>query len=722
MLVTVEAVACALIVSFGMASITGLFWLDGVSEMSFSRFGKDFFGLRLLPPLMHVVSVIIYLTTVAPLSREIDGKRPHAKSAVNTEVTVGLGLIVAMMLAISPGILATTIALLFHCLLYWLAADVVSPHGFPGEATVSQDGSSDQGQLRMSMSTYIQRCHELEEELSSVNESTAVLATTLASITEGIIVVDNRGKLLYTNHAANEILGFPDWQAPMQEWTQAYSLEYDHGVEIRTNYEWPLTRAASGEIVEMERVVVVNQVTSREIPLTINAGPLCTSDGRQIGGVAVMRDNSRLTRAEQEQKRAHRLYHYHKWALDQFAIVVELDMDGTIIYANDRFCQLSQFRREELIGESYTLANSSHHPQSFYDRLWEVLHSGKVWQGEMKCRAKQGDEYWVDATFVPYFDQDGKPEKFLSIRTLIDERKKAEEARERLSLELAESSRQAGMAEVATGVLHNVGNVLNSVNVSANILADKIRTLRIDSLVKAADIISQQENVCEFFTTDPRAKAFPQFLSASCRSLLRDRHEMLDELSGLCGNIAHVKEIVGMQQSLAKAGGIIQKTSLLEIIADAIKIVDSLSSSLVTAVTSRFEFDVVMPVDKHKVLQILINLITNAKHAVQDLPCEERQVEVVMSQPTAAILRIEVTDNGVGIRPDLIDQLFQHGFTTKKHGHGFGLHSSAIAAKQMSGSLLVTSDGEGFGARFVLDLPLSSAEVIPNEETALVRR
>lgn len=730
-----EAVCCAAILAFGMASIGGIWFLDEMPIYRWARPSSLVVYRNFLTLTILAVTVGGFLASVIAIQRSRGVERIKLSTLpVSAQIALALSLLVGLGLVFAPGPIATGVALAFHALLFRSILGEIGPlcHSVTGMrdrleqaddlARANRQVLDNQSKLRMSVEAHLRQCVSLEQQLDKVTDSEHLLKATLESITEGIIVVDNDGTLLYTNHAANELLGFPDWRSPSGSWVEAHVVNPDQESKSRQRYRWPLVRAVQGEFVEKERIVVTNPITSEDVNLTVNAGPLTTDSGDQLGAVAVLGDNSRLSRAEEEKKRAHRLYQYHKWALDQFAIVIEMDAAGKITYANDRFCSLSKYSREELIGECYTLAASDVHGSSFHDDIWQSILEGNVWQGEMKCQAKDGDEYWVDATIVPYLNRDGRPEKFLSIRTLIDERKKAEEERERLSNELAESSRQAGMAEVATGVLHNVGNVLNSVNVSANILSEQVRSSRLDSLVKAAEIISTTDSLADFFADDPRAKTFPKFLTAASDALVRDRKQMLDELSALTGNIAHVKEIVGMQQSLAKAGGLIQKVSIVETVDDAVKIVESTAASLVAEVSRVYQFDAVMHLDKHKVLQILINLITNAKQAVESMSLADRSVEIRIEADANEVVQITIEDNGIGIESESLCRLFHHGFTTKKDGHGFGLHSSAIAAKQLGGALHAFSDGPGCGASFVLELPLESAEITNDETLALTRR
>ncbi|MFZ2277471.1 MAG: ATP-binding protein [Prosthecobacter sp.] len=272
--------------------------------------------------------------------------------------------------------------------------------------------------------------------------------------------------------------------------------------------------------------------------------------------------------------------------------------------------------------------------------------------------------------------------------------------------QLLKTSRQAGMAEVATNVLHNVGNVLNSVNVSAETVAGKIRHFRISSLKNVAQLLREHEHHLPFFLTqDSRGRELPGYLVQLADNLAEPQKAILDEVRHLQNNIEHIKQIVSMQQNHARVAGVLETLDVVEIIEDAINMTSTSLSRHGVSLVREFEEVPPVVVDRHKMMPILVNLLSNATQALaQQENAKEMKVRVALSGEDT--VQIKVIDNGGGIAPENLTRIFQHGFTTKKDGHGFGLHSGALAAREMGGKLTAESDGVGCGAVFTLELPL----------------
>ena len=292
----------------------------------------------------------------------------------------------------------------------------------------------------------------------------------------------------------------------------------------------------------------------------------------------------------------------------------------------------------------------------------------------------------------------------------VTERVEAEERERQLQQQLRVASRQAGMAEIATNVLHNVGNVLNSVNISASLVTDRVKKPKSAGLGKVAALVRQHESdLATFFSKDERAKHLPVYLAELAERLTLDQEVTLKELDSLRKNIDHIKDIVAMQQSYSKLVGVPERLDVANLVEDALRI--NAGAFTRHGVNLKCEFQDVpeIVVEKHKVLQILVNLLRNARHACDASGKAEKEV-ILRIENLASCVHISVTDNGVGIKPEHMTRIFSHGFTTKKDGHGFGLHSGALAAKELGGALRVDSAGPGFGATFTLELPLKTRE------------
>jgi signal transduction histidine kinase len=276
------------------------------------------------------------------------------------------------------------------------------------------------------------------------------------------------------------------------------------------------------------------------------------------------------------------------------------------------------------------------------------------------------------------------------------------EAQQRLIL----ASRQAGMAEVATGILHNVGNTLNSVNISTTRIGDFLQRLRIEKFSKAAELITQQgANLPGFFQNDPRGRALPGYLQQLADNMVKTEQTLAAEAQSLAKQIDHVKAVISWQQSHARGSSVAENLNPVELMEDALQINLDAYERHAIQVVRRYENPPQITADRHKVLQILINLLTNAKFALTQ--SQAKRVVLRIHPEGADRVRFEISDTGAGIPPENLERIFSMGFTTRPNGHGFGLHSGANAAKEMQGCLLASSAGTGKGATFILELPVA---------------
>ena len=278
---------------------------------------------------------------------------------------------------------------------------------------------------------------------------------------------------------------------------------------------------------------------------------------------------------------------------------------------------------------------------------------------------------------------------------------------------LVELSRRAGMAEVASGVLHNVGNVMNSVNVGASVARESVGALPVEGLTRAVALLDENMGrLAEYLTADPVGRKLPDYLRKLGAALAEEKRGILSNIDQLAEHLEHMKKIIAAQQSYAKRGGVTEVCTLEEIAETALSISEAALRNSNIEIVRSYETLPPVLVDRHQIMQIVVNLVSNAKHALEEVTRPDRRLNVSIAKVDGGV-RIEVRDNGVGIAPENLPKIFTHGFTTKKTGHGFGLHNCANAAQQMDGSLTAYSDGLGKGASFVLRLPVEYVEDLP---------
>jgi signal transduction histidine kinase len=277
---------------------------------------------------------------------------------------------------------------------------------------------------------------------------------------------------------------------------------------------------------------------------------------------------------------------------------------------------------------------------------------------------------------------------------------------------LIELSREAGMAEIATGVLHNVGNVLNSVNVSTSLVAGKVRESRVENFVAAVQMLEQHtSDLPAFLENDPKGQRVLPYLVKLGGHFRSERDSLLTELESLSSHVGHIKQIVATQQSYAKVSGLVERVQLSDLVDDALRIEGPSLARHSIQIERDFEPLPAIAAEKHNILQILLNLLRNAKQALSKANgARARAIRIRIRRLEESRVTLAVVDNGVGLPPENLTRIFGHGFTTKADGHGFGLHSCALAAGRMGGSLRAESDGPGCGATFTLELPLKSFE------------
>jgi PAS domain S-box-containing protein len=527
-------------------------------------------------------------------------------------------------------------------------------------------------------------------------QAAASAADLLESAPVAIYHTDTAGNMTYSNPEYRRIFGLepghapdawvkrvhPDDRARMEQAWAEFCLE---AVPSRFAYR---TQGEDGAIRHFSEQVV--------------------PDGR-AGWVGTITDFTDLVTARDDLRKAEDLF---RNTFDQAPLgIVYADRGGKFLRFNSAFCAMLGFGPAELDGgsiEDFVCAEDAARVAAELARLW----NGDVQFVDLEKRylRKDGGTLWVRTSTALVHEAGAVSEYSVEFLRDIGARKETEQELERVHKQLMTASRQAGMAEVATNVLHNVGNILNSVNISASLVIERVKQSKGPGVSRLAALLREQgDAVGQFIAADERGKRIPEYLTSLGEQLMSDQKMALEELASLRDNLEHIKDTVAMQQSYAKLCGVTETVAVADLVEDSLRL--NAGAFVRHGVTLCREFSEVPPitVDKHKVLQILVNLVRNAKYACDESGRADKLLTLRIEGAPAGV-RICVIDNGVGIPAENIPRLFTHGFTTRASGHGFGLHSGALAAQELGGSLRVMSDGPGCGATFILELPGSPAE------------
>ena len=279
--------------------------------------------------------------------------------------------------------------------------------------------------------------------------------------------------------------------------------------------------------------------------------------------------------------------------------------------------------------------------------------------------------------------------------------------------QLLETAHQAGMAEVAVGVLHNVGNLLNSVSVCAEQIAGHGASAHAEGLRKAAALVADHRpDLAGFFSSDPRAGLLPDYLDRIAQALVRDDALARDEARQLLEKVEVIRDTIGALQSLAREGraAVLREDIDLRTVVEAVLEIQAplLARHGVTLRRQLGDHPLTLATDRAKLIHILVNVVKNAVEAMRSAS-GERTLTVAAALDGPGRLRAVVSDTGEGIPHHNLDRIFSYGFTTKPDGHGFGLHTCALYASQLGGSLSASSRGPDRGATFTLSLPVDGA-------------
>ena len=379
---------------------------------------------------------------------------------------------------------------------------------------------------------------------------------------------------------------------------------------------------------------------------------------------------------------------------------------------NSVFTLCSDFCTKRLVGPKGSVIGKSDFDffdhdcaTKFYNDEQEIIRTGIPVIGQVIEEVRNGRKTWVFSSKIPLRDLDGNITGTFGISRDITAQKRTEDKLHRANAQLVAASLRAGKAEVATNVIHNIGNVLTSIKVAIAESDSICESIGLEKLIRVADLVAENSADPSFFQPEQRGGHLPDYLRELAKALETDKAKLMKEISDCKLNLEHIRSIVSKQEAHANASNVSERVAISKLVSEAIQMSSSSLQNHDIEVCRDFDEGLFAETDKHQVLQIIVNLIRNAKHACLDFSDAARKITVSVVDHGGCEFSIRITDNGIGISEETMSKLFQYGFTTRERGSGFGLHGASKSAKQLGGTLHAESKGLGKGSTFVLTLP-----------------
>jgi PAS domain S-box-containing protein len=348
------------------------------------------------------------------------------------------------------------------------------------------------------------------------------------------------------------------------------------------------------------------------------------------------------------------------------------------------------------------------HPQdqpSLIDAWKNSLSKVKRYTVEFRFQKKDGSYAMLCENGVTLPDAHGQL-TMCGIMKDISKRHAQAEVQLRAHRQQVEAAHEAGKAEIAKSVLHNIGNVLTSLNVSAKLHLEKLAASRGANLGKAAKLLKDNEgNLARFIKESPQGRRLPAYLISVSEHLAEESRQLYTDAMSMVQHIEHMKDVIALQQVHGRASQVEEAVDLANMFEQSLALEGDVLRDRDIQIERNFADMPPVMLPKNLILQILVNLISNARHAVSAAGVRERKLILSISQPQTGLAMLSVQDTGCGISRNNLQRIFTHGFTTRKEGNGFGLHHAALLVEEIGGKLQAWSEGEGHGASFTLEFP-----------------
>jgi PAS domain S-box-containing protein len=391
-----------------------------------------------------------------------------------------------------------------------------------------------------------------------------------------------------------------------------------------------------------------------------------------------------------------------------------IDSEWTIEFISDVIAEITAYPASHFKWKSALTYRDIIHPED-REKVEKAIAEGmdpqKSFSVEYRIIDATGQEHWLTENGQAVFATDGTPLWLDGTIFDITQRKKAEADLAAVQKELIENAHQAGMADIATDTLHNVGNILNSVKTSAHVIGDIMKASSLSDMKKANSMLKANiGDIEEFISNHPKGKKLMQYYLKLEEEFTKEHDNVREHLVRLTDKVKAIEDVVKAQQSYAGVSSLTESLDLSEIVEDALTIQSETQAQYNLEIVKNYQDVPKVDVNKTKLVHTLINLLQNAKDAMNEFPADKKILTFSIENDDEAVF-VKVSDTGSGIPQKDIENIFSHGFTTKKNGHGFGLHSCANYMREMGGRMWAESEGEGKGATFVLRFPRRPEDV-----------
>jgi signal transduction histidine kinase len=418
----------------------------------------------------------------------------------------------------------------------------------------------------------------------------------------------------------------------------------------------------------------------------------------QLSSVEMKELNERL---ENAQKFARMAY----WSYDLLTRQIIWSKEAYYLFGIDNINDL----------ESFYLLIEEKERTLFKKKITASLSSPQEFDCEIQIQKPELENNfsWYRIIGKTIFDKESdKPICINFVAIDITSKKLAENEFSRLNNQLIISARRAGMADVATSVLHNVGNILNSANVSLALINENINDQAINKLKALKELMNQNiDRISEYLSYDEKGKLIPKYFIALTTRVTQLHDAIQNEINNLNEQLQHIKDITTMQKDISGISNIRESIFVNDLLDTSIMMCDPAMEAKSIKIIKHYNDNLFIHSDRVKILQILVNLIQNAKESLLSVTdTREKTLTLSCHRTDSLMVKIYVEDNGMGMSEDTLKKICTFGFTTKKTGHGFGMHSSSLAAKELNGDLLCMSDGMDKGATITLTLPIRQSK------------